>query len=346
MDPFSSSQQHGLSPFYLWEYFPPLSLNRSLFLRNNMNDEADCRLHLPLDVQATRFTYLLLVAFLYLATALNITTLRMPDPATEKELPDLGFQLVPQAPQLEHVTDAILWTLNAMCGFVLFKLYVIHRRACGLPPLVLPIVGVLGTDTDEAVISNSFETRQIHLIAWIRFVATLAVVTLFRVVVILATSLPATDNDCQHPEPISNPLLNIVLALVTAGSASIHCGDLLYSGHTVNITLSLISLWTYAPVVFVSKSMMQLFRSLGVILMVSSWYTIIASRSHYSDDVIVALYVTLTAFWLIPHSEAGAPAALQLIIRRLGFCCCCRGRQSPVEAHGVNGEGSHRATEA
>ena len=297
-----------------------------------MSDESDLSKPLPLVVQARRFTVLLFIAFLYLAAALNVTTIRMPDPKTEKELPDVGFDVLPQMPQLEHVTDAILWTLNVMCGFVLLRLYAVHCNVVGEAPLAIPIFSsvsassvALPNKNDELLVfGGSQGQREIHHIAWIRYTVTFTIVTALRVVVILATSLPATDNACQHPEPIKNPLLNILLAMTTFGSASIHCGDLLYSGHTVSITLSFICLWTYAPVVFSPAKRANAVRYVALLLMATSWLTIVASRSHYTDDVIVAVYVTLTTFWLIPHSSNGAPMKIQLLIRRLWHLLECR----------------------
>lgn len=273
----------------------------------------------PLWTQACRFPVVLLLCTIVLAVALNITTERMPDPKTYRPLPDMGHELLPKMSELEHVTDMLMSTMVIFLFVLVFKLYQLHRVALQLVPLdetkylkwvpwplnVIVLRPWFG-HAEEA--QDPFPRRNAYLIAWIRFWTAFSVLSLFRAPVIMLTSMPATDNKCQAAPKILSPLENIVLTIITFGSGSIHCGDLMFSGHTVMITLSFISLWTYGP--FIGWWL----RPLGFTFMSLTWVTIIASRSHYTDDIVVAIYLTISTYWVLQHTDVGAPRSLQRVI--------------------------------
>lgn len=293
-----------------------------------------CGKPLPLESQACRFPVALLISVTLLALSLNVTTDRMPNPREVRPLPDMGHQILPFFPQLEHVTDTILALFNILIIFLVFKLYLLHRQASGESSLVeryqwIPRVpyftdalfGVWEASKDPS--EEPFPRKRTYLVAWIRFWCTFAVLSLFRAPVILLTSYPATDNHCQNPPVIENPAWNAVLTVLTFGSGSIHCGDLMFSGHTVSGTLAFMCLWTYGPMVW------GYFRPLASALLLGTWFTILTSRSHYTDDVVVAVYLTVATYWLIPHNEReGAPLPLQAVIRWWPSCCGAHGGEA------------------
>ncbi|KAF8284075.1 sphingomyelin/ceramide phosphorylethanolamine synthase, bifunctional [Trypanosoma cruzi] len=273
---------------------------------------------LPLKTQAIRFVLLLLLSVLILAVALLVTNARMPDPKVVRPLPDIGFEVFPKVGWLEYVTDVCIFILNVLSLLVVFKLYLLHRQNEGLDELqpfsCCPLIGKIIFGVWDSGRQSGIEKRDAHLIAWIRYFTTYFIVLLFRAIVIVMTSYPATDNHCQNPVKITNPVKNVIMTLVTLGSGSIHCGDLMFSGHTVPITLSLLVQWIYGSMLH------WVFRPASVLLVLLSFYSIIASRSHYTDDILVSFYITVTTFLVLRHSPEGAPWQLQLLI---GWWPCC-----------------------
>ncbi|KEG08891.1 putative phosphatidylcholine:ceramide cholinephosphotransferase 2 [Trypanosoma grayi] len=281
---------------------------------------------LPLKTQVFRFIPVLLISTFILAAALLVTNARMPDPKLVRPLPDIGFELFAKIEWLETVTDVCIAILNVISVLLVLKLYLLHRQNEGEAELVMPfnipfVSRFLFGVWDGGYICD-IGKRDVHLIACIRFLASYSVMLLFRSLVITMTSYPATDNKCQEPVEITDPLKNIFLTVVTLGSGSIHCGDLMFSGHTIIITLNLMLHWTYGPLLH------WFFRPVSIVLVTFSFYCIIASRSHYTDDILVAFYSTAATFLVMRHSPDGAPWQLQLIIR---WWPCCGPNSQPTE---------------
>lgn len=158
-----------------------------------------------------------------------------------------------------------------------------------------------------------------YLICWIRYWCAFAVMSITRSFVIVATVLPATNNHCQDPRPIPNRWFNAFLAVVTFGSGSIHCGDLLFSGHMSTIFTAFVSIWSY------SRYVNWTFRYICTVCLVLSWYTILSSRSHYTDDIAIAMYCGLFTYMSIPHdTRRGAPSWIQMFLSVLQIPACCR----------------------
>lgn len=271
---------------------------------------------LPLWTQVLRYIVCLLLSFWFLAGALVITNGRMPDPKDMPPLPDILFELLPKVQEVEMLTDVIIFILVASTVFTLWKLYLLERKERGDKPLYLSLYfnglscivnRVLFTVMDTG--RRPFPLTGSCAIGLIRFLVTYTIVVLFRAVVIVSTSYPATDNQCQHPVPIEHPLINMVLTVVTLGSGAIHCGDLMYSGHTIILCLAACMLWDYG--IYLHRFALRVFPPLLVLL---SFYCIIASRSHYTDDILVSAYITIATFLLVPHSQEGAPKLIQYII--------------------------------
>ncbi|RNF03248.1 phosphatidylcholine:ceramide cholinephosphotransferase 2 [Trypanosoma rangeli] len=273
---------------------------------------------LPLKTQAIRFIAVLFISICTLACALVVTNARMPDPKVARPLPDVLFELFPKVRWLENMTDVCIGFLNMLSALVLFKLYLLHRQSEELNelrlPFQIPFVSKFIFGVWEGSQDTGIERRDVHLIAWIRFVTTYFIILLFRSLVIVMTSYPATDNHCQKPVKITNPVKNIILAVVTFGYGATHCGDLMFSGHTVSVTLGFMIQWVYGPMLH------GIFRPVSVILVFLSFYFIIASRSHYTDDILVSFYATAVTFLALRHSPEGAPRQLQLLI---GWWPCC-----------------------
>ncbi|RHW70308.1 sphingomyelin/ceramide phosphorylethanolamine synthase [Trypanosoma brucei equiperdum] len=287
---------------------------------------------LPLRTQVIRFTVVFVIVSFILAVALQITHERMPDPKVTKPLPDLGFELLTKVPGMYVLADCCIGFLNILSVFTAFKLYLLHRHCVGSgePELPCNIPGVSRFFLSVWLCKENcrIELRNIHTIAWIRFITSYALLLLFRSAVIVMTSLPAPDDLCQDPPKIENPVKNVILTVLTAGAGSIHCGDLMYSGHTVILTLHLMFHWIYGAMVHWS------FRPVVTVVAIFSYYCIVASRFHYTDDVLVAIYLTIATFIAVGHNADGAPWQLQLFIRWWP-CCGANSREVTEDSQPV-----------
>lgn len=275
------------------------------------------RFPVPLRSQILRFIPCLFLSLWCLAGALVITNGRMPDPQEVRPLPDVLFELLPKVREVEFVTDVVIFCLIVCTVFTMLKVYLLERKEKGHAPITISLHFQWLTNFVNrfflSVIDSGkrpFPLSDCCAIGLIRFLVSYTLVTLFRAIVIVFTSYPATDNHCQRPEPIENPLLNMVLTLVTLGGGAIHCGDLMYSGHTIILCLTTCMLWVYGR--YLHSFALRLIPPLLVLL---SFYCIIASRSHYTDDILVSAYITIATFLVISHSKEGAPECIQFFIR-------------------------------
>jgi shingomyelin synthase len=254
------------------------------------------KVYLPFMWQSVGFLVMLIVVMFLLCMALTVTTWRYPDPNTQFQLPDLALDNLPDVPQLEHVTDALLGVLVVMCLSTCFASYLI--QAGKLKPF------------DEKLLRKFQPISNIHHCMWSRFFVCFSALSLMRIVVISATILPSTDNKCKVRPDTGNFWWNAFIGVATWGSSNVHCGDLLFSGHTAIITLAACACVEYGPLVN------RYIRPGSCFLVVCTWFTILLSRSHYTDDILIALYLSITCWVLIPHDAYhGAPAIWQVFIQ-------------------------------
>jgi shingomyelin synthase len=254
------------------------------------------KVYVGLPWQCFAFVWLFLFTMFFLCMVLTATTWRYPDPDTQHQLPDIALDNLPEIPELEHVTDLLLAFLEVMCFVTIFLLYLVKqgklkavdpRRLRALEPL-----------------------QNIHMVPWIRFFVCFTAITAMRIIVVGATVLPSTNNQCKTRPDTGNFWWNSLVGVLSFGGSNIHCGDLLFSGHTAVITLSVCAIWQYGPIVS------NWFRTISGFLMLCSWFTILASRSHYTDDIVIAFYIGVTLWLLTPHDPIhGAPAIWQLFIQ-------------------------------
>ncbi|TPP44752.1 PAP2 C-terminal family protein [Leishmania donovani] len=272
---------------------------------------------LPLGTQVMRFILLLLLTVMFLGVAILVANARMPDPKKVRPLPDLLLEWIPKVTLVENGSNVIIFLLNATTVVVGFKVFLLERHMNGLPSVTflvgIPKIGSFLNRIAFGVVDSGrrpFPLKNVFPIMTIRFLTSYAVVMVFRTFVIMGTSYPATDNHCQNPQVIEHPVLNVILTLVTLSSGAIHCGDLMFSGHTMILSLAFILAWDYSP--FLHPWAVRVWVSA---LLPISYYCILASRSHYTDDILVAMYVMIATYKLIDHAETGAPWQMQLLIR-------------------------------
>ncbi|EPY42803.1 phosphatidylcholine:ceramide cholinephosphotransferase 2 [Angomonas deanei] len=238
-------------------------------------------------------------------------------PRDMDQLPDIMFDFFPKVASVESGTDIVIAILNISVIIVTFKVFLLERKERGCADLRVPfevkyvspfLNKVLFHVFDSGV--RPFSLKSAYLVAAIRFLTVYMCMMFYRTFCITMTTYPATDNHCQNPLEVDSALKNIFLTVVTLGSGAIHCGDLMFSGHTIILTIATCLLWEYG--VFVHRFF---FRIYGPVLLLISFYCIIASRSHYTDDILVSFHGTLMTFMLLHHSPTGARWQLQLFVR-------------------------------
>eukprot|EP01059_Diplonema_ambulator_P010971 TRINITY_DN2096_c0_g4_i1.p1 TRINITY_DN2096_c0_g4~~TRINITY_DN2096_c0_g4_i1.p1 ORF type:complete len:282 (+),score=46.79 TRINITY_DN2096_c0_g4_i1:67-846(+) len=215
-------------------------------------------------------TTFFIVAMLVNCFTLNFTHERMPDPKVTSPLRDVGFELIPII-RLQWITDSMLAYFNIV---------------------------VIGLWCHAHWVENNLSRARWM---WNKYFLVWGYCMMMRGFSIFLTSLPATENHCQNPKSIHNIWVNTVMGFVTFGGKNVHCGDLLFSGHTINIMNSFWFVQLYGrrfPLLVVMTGLCA----------VMCLFLIIASRSHYSIDVYIACCITTLTFAATPEP---LPAFLQ-----------------------------------
>eukprot|EP01064_Diplonema_japonicum_P030587 TRINITY_DN5233_c3_g4_i1.p1 TRINITY_DN5233_c3_g4~~TRINITY_DN5233_c3_g4_i1.p1 ORF type:complete len:261 (+),score=24.97 TRINITY_DN5233_c3_g4_i1:89-871(+) len=201
---------------------------------------------------------------------LNFTHERMPDPKLNAPLRDVGFDIIPIV-RLQWITDSMLGYFNVACiGLWLYAQFV----------------------------ENNLQRARAM---WLKYFMVWGYCMMMRALSIFLTSLPATENHCQNPKEITNIWYNTIMGFVTFGGKNVHCGDLLFSGHTINIVNAFWYVFTYGKRFPVFIGMTGLCTAICLFL-------IIASRSHYTIDVYIAFCITTLTSAATPET---IPPALQ-----------------------------------
>ncbi|XP_043650912.1 sphingomyelin synthase-related 1 [Drosophila teissieri] len=209
---------------------------------------------------------------------------RVPDMKRYPPLPDIFLDNVPHIP----------WAFN-MCeitGSLLFTIWVV------------------------VLIFHKY-----RLVLLRRFFALAGTVFLLRCVTMLITSLsvPGTHLQCSQKDfAIDDPNVDMVGALIIRMSRAYRiwsglgmsiqgvrtCGDYMFSGHTVALTLLNFFITEYTP------RNLYFLHTLTWLLNMFGIFFILAAHEHYSIDVFVAFYITSRLF-LYYHTLANNRALMQ-----------------------------------
>ena len=129
-----------------------------------------------------------------------------------------------------------------------------------------------------------------------RFLITLGNLYLLRIVSISVTSLPPTENHCRYEyRTIDDIWANTLKGLLTLGGGNIHCGDLMFSGHTCMVT----NIWMTFMTNYKKKYLLKIPIT---ILLLLTFFFIIATRSHYTGDIWIAFWLTVFVFKSAPST--------------------------------------------
>ncbi len=191
---------------------------------------------------------------------------------------------------------------------LIFGMNFVHKRMPrDVPPL--PDLGheitphlkpeKLGDVTMMTLIVTFIVSVFLHNRRWpilIKFLQTMGNLYLLRVISILVTSLPPTENHCRYEyQEIDNIYWNTLKGLITLGGNNIHCGDLMFSGHTCMVT----NVWMVFMRNYKRGHFLKFFSTIVLLL---TLFFIIATRSHYTIDVWIAFWLTVLVHKASPSS--------------------------------------------
>ncbi|KAL3326554.1 hypothetical protein AABB24_037297 [Solanum stoloniferum] len=181
-------------------------------------------------------------------------------------LQDVGFFLLPELGQDKgYISETVFTTL-----FLSFVLWTFH-----------PFF---------------FKIKKIYtVLIWCRILAFLAACQFLRIITFYSTQLPGPNYHCREGSklatlPPPNSILEVLLINFPRGMLY-GCGDLIFSSHMI---FSLIFVRTYHK--YGTRRFIKLCAWLAVI---AQSFLIVASRKHYTVDVVVAWYtVNLVVFFV------------------------------------------------
>uniref|UniRef100_A0A8C9T2J3 Sphingomyelin synthase 2b n=1 Tax=Scleropages formosus TaxID=113540 RepID=A0A8C9T2J3_SCLFO len=231
--------------------------------RENIVSVTDSENHLPLEWWKTGIAFIYALFNLVLTTVM-ITVVHERVPAKEiyPPLPDKFFDYV----------DRVTWAFSVteVNGMVLVGLWFLQW-------LFLRYKAIVGR----------------------RFFFLMGTLYLYRCVTMYVTTLPVPGMHMTcAPKLYSDSQAKVqrILRLISGGGLSITgshlmCGDFLYSGHTVMLTLTYLFIKEYSP-----RSVWW-YHLVCWVLSVVGVICILLGHEHYSVDVVVAYFVTSRLFW-------------------------------------------------
>jgi len=123
----------------------------------------------------------------------------------------------------------------------------------------------------------------------------------YRALTMFVTVLPKADQTYVcHPKAVNitaQVVISRALTIISGGGLSIngkhvYCGDYIFSGHTMTLTLGYLVIRQYSPSRYYLLHWASFLTSLcGVVFL-------LIGRGHYTIDVLLAYYVTTRVWWL------------------------------------------------
>ncbi|KAJ4885235.1 Phosphatidylinositol:ceramide inositolphosphotransferase 1 [Raphanus sativus] len=204
----------------------------------------------------------LLCQYIHGLAARGVHYIHRPGPT----LQDLGYIALPELGQDKSYISETVFT----CVFLSFLLWTFH-------PFIM-------------------KSKKIYtVLIWCRVLAFLVACQFLRVITFYATQLPGPNYHCREGSelatlPRPHSVLEVLLINFPRG-VIYGCGDLIFSSHMI---FTLVFVLTYQK--YGSKRFIKL---LGWVIAILQSLLIIASRKHYTVDVVVAWYtVNLVVFFL------------------------------------------------
>lgn len=216
---------------------------------------------------------------------------------------------IPQEPLKTLLAGLFLGTGFLVTSLSLAFTHDRHPRIEPLPDVVLDSISYQswGLDVSEYLLMISTLSAILvvilhkhRLIILRRIWLLLGILYYYRALTFFVTVLPKADEEYECA-PISNQTsamdyMRRVITISSGGGLSIngnhiYCGDYIFSGHTMTLTMGYLAIKQYSPRRFVLLHWVSFLTSLcGVIFL-------LLARGHYTIDVILAYYVTTRLWW-------------------------------------------------
>lgn len=234
----------------------------------------------------------------------------------------------------EHIPHEPLKTLLSAfflaTGFVATttSLAITHEHVPEIDPLPDVILDNVtysewGLDVSEILIMISTMTAVIvvmlhshRLVILRRIWFLLGCLYYYRAITMFITVLPKADSNYTCHPKLDNTtalpawvIVKRVFILMSGMGLSIngkhiYCGDYIFSGHTMVLTMGYLVIKEYSPRRFFLLHWISFFTSVGGIVM------LLIARGHYSIDCLIGYYIT-TRMWYIYHTMANTSSLKQ-----------------------------------
>ncbi|VDK80924.1 unnamed protein product [Litomosoides sigmodontis] len=189
------------------------------------------------------------------------------DIVPREPLPDLVFMLIPQQ-RWAWVVGDIFSTLNSVLGFTCVLLHkkrlIVFRRVLLLGGIMYGLRAVV---LGLTFLPPSFQNRD-------------------------EICLPQVNRTAMYATEITTRFVTYVVTLgLTSGQDKILCGDLMFSGHTIVLTIMYFTLLQYTP-----RRLVYL-RYIAAPLTYIGMAALVISGGHYTMDVLIAYWLTSHIFY-------------------------------------------------
>ncbi|KAG7263377.1 hypothetical protein CRUP_000566 [Coryphaenoides rupestris] len=230
---------------------------------------------------------------------------RVPDMRTYPPLPDIFLDSVPRIPWAFAMAEA--------CGVILCNIWLLVLLLHKHPHPLLRIIFMTVAAPDHLLAPRC---RSILLR---RLCSLMGTVFMLRCITMFVTSLSVPGQHLQCSGKIYGDVwakLHRAVAIWSGFGMSltgVHtCGDYMFSGHTVVITMLNFFVTEYTPRTW------NFIHTLSWVLNLFGIFFILAAHEHYSIDVFIAFYIT-TRLFLYYHTLANTRAYQQSRRARIWF---------------------------
>ena len=217
-----------------------------------------------------RLIIFFIFVLLYLASTIgrNLAYFRS---IQQPRLKDLGFEIIPElSNNLKFISEVINIT-NL-------------------------VIGVLVTFSPLFI--NPMKNSLSLILIAIRLITILGIGHLIRICMYLSTSLPSPADHCQPGSDSYHPPTSLTTVFTRFSSfKDLNCGDLIFSGHMFqSISFTIVScIYSYKIFNILASKIISI---LQILLSLLQSYFIIAARNHYTVDIVVAIYVSATLWYI------------------------------------------------
>ncbi len=189
-------------------------------------------------------------------------------------------------------------------GFELFpkKDYAVYSDVVlGVEHLLVIVVCML--NIIKTVKNGHTKDSDFGINIWRRYLNVISIGHLLRILTYLSTSLPGSADHCKVGSPEYNPPQHWYQAFYKLDGFGIpdNCGDLIFSGHMLQMMVAMLCFNKYADNVMTKKISMSL-KILSWLLIPLEAFFIISSRNHYTVDITVAIYVSVL-LWIVYNTH-------------------------------------------